>query len=406
MYFNLSLRVKGLKQLAILRSVQPIKWMTSRWLETALESKEGSSLEKTILSTSLGYVLCAPNHDDSEQPVLLSVQQFDWLREHDLEDARKPAVLPSYSECPLWKFEQFAPIFFERRFERATSHRHNLRQPRRSVGDASCHVHSPAVQASALLSGDDRPRSRFSCPASVRRISLSSGSSFEPGAVFTLQVICFHCVRIRLRLASDFSSDKPGPIRCSVLLSQVPTDCNDQASLCSACLHMDFFHALCSYVPQAWRTGECGHYYCRCYRPSSRNFCCLHQDLPPFASSADSTPSFRPSAATGGKHTEHGEVQDNGVRHDVDLRASPDLLPPLLVHSRLQSNWRTDGSYWVSLWIQYIACVPEFFPQPFRLLFPSAWCPHRSREAVAQDVLPIKPRSVNWTRMTIGSERV
>ena len=256
----LSLRVKGLKQLVILRSVQPIKWMTSRWLETALESKEGSSLEKTKLSTSLGYVLCAPNHDDSEQPVLFSVQQFDWLREHDLEDARKPAVLPSYSECPLWKFEQFAPIFFERRFERATSHRHNLRQPRRSVGDASCHVHSPAVQASALLSGDDRPRSRFSCPASVRRVSLSSGSSSEPCAVFTLQVIQCHCVHIRLRLAFNVSSDLPGPIRCSVLLPQVSTDCDGQASLCSARLHMDSCHALGRYIPAGHQIVGCRRY--------------------------------------------------------------------------------------------------------------------------------------------------
>ena len=50
------------------------------------------------------------------------------------------------------------------------------------------------------------------------------------------------------------------------------------------------------------------------------------------------TPSSRPSAATGGKHTEHGEVQENSVGHDVDLRASPDLLPPLLVHGRIHCS--------------------------------------------------------------------
>ena len=75
----------------------------------------------------------------------------------------------------------------------------------------------------------------------------------------------------------------------------------------------------------------------------------LHQDLPPFTSSADSTPSSRPSAATGRKHTEHGEVQENSVRHDVDLRASPDLLPPLLVHGRIHCSCRTDSSRLLSL---------------------------------------------------------
>ena len=38
--------------------------------------------------------------------------------------------------------------------------------------------------------------------------------------MFTLQVICCHCVHIRLRLAFDVSCDQPGPIRCSVLLPQ------------------------------------------------------------------------------------------------------------------------------------------------------------------------------------------
>ena len=64
--------------------------------------------------------------------------------------------------------------------------------------------------------------------------------------------------------------------------------------------------------------------------------------------------------------------------------------------------WRGNVCQWLSLWIQCSAFITEFSPQPFRLLLPSAWYPHISRETVAQAVLPIKPRSENWTRITMG----
>ena len=74
-------------------------------------------------------------------------------------------------ECPFRNVGQLSCIFRKRRIERANVSRRNRRQPCGSVGDASRHLHSPAVQASALLSRADRSWSRFSCRASVCRES-------------------------------------------------------------------------------------------------------------------------------------------------------------------------------------------------------------------------------------------
>ena len=42
--------------------------------------------------------------------------------------------------------------------------------------------------------------------------------------------------------------------------------------------------------------------------------------------------------------------------------------------------WRGNVCQWLSLWIQCSAFITELSPQPFRLLLPSAWYPHISRE--------------------------
>ena len=52
----------------------------------------------------------ALNHNDAAQ-LLLSVQPANWPRQHDREDARRFAALPSFSECPLWKIGQLLPYF-------------------------------------------------------------------------------------------------------------------------------------------------------------------------------------------------------------------------------------------------------------------------------------------------------
>ena len=232
-------------------------------------------------------------------------------------------------------------------------------------------------------------------------VSLPSGYLSGHCPVSTLQVIRCHWVRVHHCFTVVFGSNKPGPIRRSVLLHQVSTDCDDQASLCSTRLHLVSWPGLGLHVPLGQWIAVYSPYkwwYCR----SSRHFCCLHQDLPPFASSADSPPSSRPSAATGGKHAEHGEIQENSVRHVNGLRTFPNLLPPFLVSGSSQISNRKGRPKWDLVGLQLLACITEFFIEPVRVLLEAAWSPHRSREKVAQTVLSMKLRSVkedkdwNW----------
>ena len=66
------------------------------------------------------------------------------------------------------------PDFVNAAFERATGRPNNRRQSCGSAGDASRQVHSPAVQASALLSCDNRSRSRFCCALQAGRNLIHS----------------------------------------------------------------------------------------------------------------------------------------------------------------------------------------------------------------------------------------
>ena len=69
-------------------------------------------------------------------------------------------------------------------------------------------------------------RTNLNWPLSLCMSWISSISNFRG--------IRCHFVPVRLGLALDFSSDKSGPIRRSVFLPQLSTDCDDQASLRSA----------------------------------------------------------------------------------------------------------------------------------------------------------------------------
>ena len=103
---------------------------------------------------------------------------------------------------------------------------------------------------------------------------------------------------------------------------------------------------------------------------------------------------FRPSAATGGKHTEHGEVQKNSVRHDVGHRISLDLLPPFLVFVLIQSSSWMDRPQRVSPSIQLHTSFTELVLESLPILLSAAWNPHWSRETSPQTILPVKRRSL------------
>ena len=205
----------------------------------------------------------------------------------------------------------------------------------------------------------------------------------------SLQVIRVHRDHVQQCFPLHFGSNKFGPIRCFFLPPQVSPDCDDQANLSSARLHLGSCPAVGPRITFRQRIVACSWHYCLCHR-SYRRLCCLYQDLPPIASSADSTPSSQPSAATSREHTEHGEVQENSVRHDVDLRASHGLLCSFLVCGYIQISDRKDSPEWVFVGLQLLACIAEFSLEPFRLPFAAAWIPLRSRETAAQTVLPIQ----------------
>ena len=301
------------------------------------EAKKAS--RRRLVTYSVGASFFWALHHNDAQQFLLSSKSVNWPRQH----GRGSTIfddLFSFSECLICNFGQPTSIFCKRRFERATGRCHNHRQPCGSAGDAPRHVHSPVVQASALLPGGDRSRSRFRCRASVCRESLPSGIFSRPRAMCAWLVIVFHRGDVQRSFALDFGSDQPGPIRRFVLPPQVSPDCDDPASLCSARLHLGSCPALGSRVaPEPW-TVACSNRRWRWPDPV-RNFRSVRENILPFASSEHWAPSSRPSAATGGKHTEHGEVQKNSVRHDVGLRACPGLLPPFLFYDCIQiSCWK------------------------------------------------------------------
>ena len=239
----------------------------------------------------------ALNQNGAEQ-FLLSVQPANWPRQHDPVDTRL-AALRSFCEWIFSTAGKHPSIFSKRRSERAAGRRHNVRQPCGSVGNASRHVNSPAVQASALLSRADRSRCRFSCPASVYRVSLPSGDLSGPRSVSTSQVTGFRRVRVQHCFALDFGCYKPGPIRRAVLPPEVSTDCDDLARLCSARLHLGIFRVLRRYIPLGgWTLATSDWFLLR--RHSAYYFYFLYQDLPPITSSAGSSPSSHSSAATSG----------------------------------------------------------------------------------------------------------
>ena len=89
------------------------------------------------------------------------------------------------------------------------------------------------------------------------------------------------------------------PIRRFVLPPEVSTDCDDQARLCSARLHLGIFRVLRRYIPlQGWTLATSNWFLLR--QHSTYHFYFLYQDLPPITSSAGSSPSSHSSAATSG----------------------------------------------------------------------------------------------------------
>ena len=81
---------------------------------------------------------------------------------------------------------------------------------------------------------------------------------------------------------------------------------------------------------------------------SPAHFCRVDQDSQPLANSSDPpTGSKRGSRPTGGKHTEHAEVQKSGVRYDLDPSTSSLLLHSLLGSGYRYSCFRGNGSHCV-----------------------------------------------------------
>ena len=177
--------------------------------------------------------------------------------------------------------------------------------------------------------------------------------------MFTWQDIGCHFVPFRLVLALDFSSDKSGPIRPLCFSSSSINRLWRPGDLRSARLHLGSCNALCSYIRHKLWIVVCSLSSWHCH-PSSRHFCCLHQDLAPFTSAAHSTPIFRRSPTPGGKHIEHGEVQENSVRYDNGLRAAPHLLLPFLMYGRLENSYRKDTHVSVLVNLQLLACITAF----------------------------------------------
>ena len=144
-------------------------WRLNWWRHA--ESRQEEEAFGEASSSSFRW---ASHRNDANQ-FLLSAQSVNWPRQSDREHKGFGGV-SSFSEYRIRKIVPRTFLFCKRRPERATGRRHKLRQPCSSAGDASRHVHSPAVQASALFSRADRSWSRFSCRASECGVALPSGN--------------------------------------------------------------------------------------------------------------------------------------------------------------------------------------------------------------------------------------